>query len=391
MIPDLLIYGSFMLFAIAFMMGLATVFTWVERKQSAVTADRIGANRCYVRLPFTSIKLIAWGLFHGIADGGKLLLKENFTPLTYDRVCYNLAPWLAAVPVLLLFAVVPFGGVFAPAKLVDAATFPDLARHLADFFGERSYVMRVAGLDAGILFVLAVSGIGVLGTMLAGWSSNNKFSLMGAARAASQMISYEVALGFALISMVVTYGTLDLHAMVEWQSQLAWGAVPAWGIFVQPVAFLLFLTASIAENKRIPFDLPECESELVAGYFTEYTGMKMGLFMLSEFITIVVVSALVVTLFLGGYNLPYLTDAGFVFPGGSTWALPHWSVVLLQVGTFSLKTFLVGCFQIQVRWTFPRFRYDQLMAFGWKFLLPLAAVNLVATVCVRALALQGIA
>ena len=185
MIPDLLVYGSFMLFAIAFMMGLATVFTWVERKQSAITSDRIGANRCYVRLPFTSVKLIAWGLFHGVADGGKLLLKENFTPLTYDRVCYNLAPWLAAVPVLLLFAVVPFGGAFAPAKLVDAATFPDLARHLADFFGERSYVMRVAGLDAGILFVLAVSGIGVLGTMLAGWSSNNKFSIMGAARAAS--------------------------------------------------------------------------------------------------------------------------------------------------------------------------------------------------------------
>ena len=145
------IYGSFMLFAIAFMMGLATVFTWVERKQSAITSDRIGANRCYVRFRSRSIKLVAWGLFHGIADGGKLLLKENFTPLTYDRVCYNLAPWLAAVPVLLLFAVVPFGGVFAPAKLVDAATFPNLARHLADFFGERSYVMRVAGLDAGIL------------------------------------------------------------------------------------------------------------------------------------------------------------------------------------------------------------------------------------------------
>jgi len=387
MIPDLLIYGLFMLFAISFMMGLATVFTWVERKQSAITSDRIGANRCYIRLPFTRIKLIAWGLFHGIADGGKLLLKENFTPLTYDRLCYDLAPWLAAVPVLLVFAVVPFGGVLAPARLVDAATFPDLARQLSDFFGERSYVMRVAGLDGGILLVLAISGIGVLGTMLAGWSSNNKFSLMGAARAASQMISYEVSMGFALISMVVTYGTLDLHSMVEWQSRLAWGAVPPWGIFVQPVAFLLFLTAAIAENKRIPFDLPECESELVAGYFTEYTAMKMGLFMLSEFIAIVVISALIVTLFLGGYNLPYLTDAGFVFPGGSNWTLPHWSVVLLQVATFSVKTFLVGCFQIQIRWTFPRFRYDQLMAFGWKFLLPVAALNLVATVCVRSIVL----
>jgi NADH-quinone oxidoreductase subunit H len=251
--------------------------------------------------------------------------------------------------------------------------------------GERSYPMQIAPIDAGVLFVLAISGIGVLGTMLAGWSSNNKFSLMGAARAASQMISYELTLGLTLLSMVVTYGTLDLHAMVEWQSGLLAGFLPAWGIFLQPLALVLFMTAGIAENKRIPFDLPECESELVAGYFTEYTGMKMGIFMLSEFIEIVVLSAIIVTVFLGGYNLPYLTDAGFLFPGGTLWSLPHWVVVMLQVGTFSLKTFLVGCFQIQVRWTLPRFRYDQLMAFGWKFLLPLAAANLVVTVIIRLL------
>ena len=364
---DLAVHGFFMLFAISFLMGLATVFTWVERKQSAITSDRIGANRCYVRIPFTNIKFVAWGLFHGVADGGKLLLKENFTPRTYDRFCYNLAPWLAGVPVLLVFAVIPFGG--------------------ALIVGDRSYVMQIAPLDAGVLFVLAISGIGVLSTMLAGWSSNNKFSLMGAARGASQMISYEVAMGLALISMVVTYGTLDLNAMVQWQSQLLGGLVPAWGIFVQPVAFILFITAGIAENKRIPFDLPECESELVAGYMTEYTAMKMGMFMLSEFIEIVVLSALLVTVFLGGYNLPYFNDSGFAFPGGMNWALPSWAVVVLQVGTFSLKTFLVGCFQIQVRWTLPRFRYDQLMSFGWKFLLPFAAINLVVTVCIRLLTL----
>ena len=383
MIPDLVVHGAFMLFAITFMMLLATVFTWVERKQSAIMSDRIGANRCYVRIPFTNIKFVAWGLFHGIADGGKLLLKENFTPLTYDRLCYNLAPWLAAVPVLLVFAVVPFGGTLVPGRLVDADTFPSLAAGLQAFFGDRTYTMQVAGLDAGLLFVLAISGIGVLGTMLAGWSSNNKFSLMGASRAASQMISYEVAMGLALISMVVTYGTLDLDAMVKWQSGLLLGAVPAWGIVVQPVAFVLFLTASIAENKRIPFDLPEAESELVAGYFTEYTSMKMGLFMLSEFIEIVVISALVVTLFLGGYNLPYMSDAGFAFPGGATWSLPHAAVVFLQVLSFAVKTFIVGCFQIQIRWTLPRFRYDQLMKLGWKVLLPLAAVNLVVTVLLR--------
>ena len=366
MTMDFVVHGAFMLYAISFMMGLATIFTWVERKQSALMSDRIGANRCYVRVPFTNVKFVAWGLFHGIADGGKLLLKENFTPATYDRVCYNLGPWVAAVPVLLLFAVIPFGGTLT--------------------IGGRSYAMQVAELDAGILFVLAVSGIGILGTMLAGWSSNNKFSLMGAARAASQMISYEVAMGLALISMVVTYGTLDLGAMVRWQSQ-TYAGVPAWGIFAQPIAFAIFVTTGVAENKRIPFDLPECESELVAGFYTEYTGMKMGLFMLSEFIAIVVVSALVVTLFLGGYNLPWMTDAGFAFPWGATWSMPPWAVVVLQVGTFSLKTFLVGCFMIHVRWTLPRFRYDQMMAFGWKFLLPLAAVNLTATVFIRYLTL----
>jgi NADH-quinone oxidoreductase subunit H len=196
------------------------------------------------------------------------------------------------------------------------------------------------------------------------------------------MISYEVSMGLAILSVVVTYGTLDLSHMVEWQSKSIFG-LPAWGIFLQPLAFILFITASIAENKRVPFDLPECESELIAGYFTEYTAMKMGLFMLSEFIEIVIVSALAVTLFLGGYNPPYMTDAGFVFPGGATWQLPHAVVVVTQLITFDVKVFIVGCFMIQTRWSLPRFRYDQLMKLGWKFLLPLALANLVVTACVR--------
>ncbi len=373
MTQDLLVHGVFMLYVIVFLMGLATVFTWVERKQSALMSDRIGANRAYIRIPYTQIKLVWMGLFHGIADGLKMILKENFTPATYDRFCYHLAPWLAAVPVLLVFAVVPFGGTLVPGKLFSAEWFPGLVA----FFGDRSYTMQVASLDAGILFVLAISGIGILGTMLAGWSSNNKFSMLGAARAASQMISYEVAMGLALVAMVVTYGSLDLNRMVQWQQE------GAWGIVVQPVAFLLFLTAAIAENKRVPFDLPECESELVSGYFTEYTSMKMGLFLLSEFIEIVVISALVATLFFGGYSLPWLGSNGFSWPGGGTWELPHAVVVLLQVLAFAIKVFLIGCFQILVRWTLPRFRYDQLMALGWKILMPLAAANLVATAIVR--------
>lgn len=376
MTQDLIVYSLFMGYAIAFMVGLATIFTWVERKQSAIMADRIGANRAYIRIPFTRVKLTCMGLFHGLADGAKMLLKENFTPTTYDSFCYNLAPWLAATPVLLVFAVVPFGGVLMPGHFFEAGL-------LRDFFGDRSYAMQVASLDAGVLIMLSISGIGIIGIMLAGWSSNNKFSLLGAARAASQMISYEVVMGLALISLVVTFGTLDIGQMVRLQSGQLFGFLPAWGIFQQPLAFVLFLTASIAENKRVPFDLPECESELVSGYFTEYTAMKMGLFMLSEFITIVVASALLVTMFLGGCNLPYLNDSGFLFPGGSQILLPHLAVVLLQLGTFLVKVFIMGCFMVQIRWTLPRFRYDQLLSFGWKLLMPLAAFNLVITALVR--------
>lgn len=368
MMQDLLVHGVFMLYVVAFLMGFATIFTWVERKQSAVMSDRIGANRAYIRIPYTQVKLIWMGLFHGLADGAKMLLKENFTPATYDRFLYNLAPWVVAVPVLLVFVVVPFGGTVMPGHLLSAEWFPGVAA----FFGDREYQIQIAQLDAGILVVLAISGFGILGTMLAGWSSNNKFSMLGAARAASQMISYEIAMGLALIAMVVTYGTLDLAEMVKWQQG------GAWGIFVQPLAFLLFLTAAIAENKRVPFDLPECESELVSGYFTEYTSMKMGLFLLSEFIEIVVISSLVVTIFFGGYSLPGLTATGFLGI-----ELPHLVVVLLGVLTFMVKVFIVGCFQIQVRWTLPRFRYDQLLDFGWKFLLPIAAVNLAVTALVR--------
>jgi NADH-quinone oxidoreductase subunit H len=237
--------------------------------------------------------------------------------------------------------------------------------------------MQIAAIDAGVLFVLAISGIGILGTMLAGWSSNNKFSMLGAARAASQMISYEVAMGLALVTLVVTYGTVDLFEMVQWQQR------ETWGLFVQPFAFVLFLTAAIAENKRIPFDLPECESELISGYFTEYSSMKMGLFLLSEFIEIVVISALVTTLFLGGYSVPFLRPEGFALPGGGLWELSHLTVTLLQVFGFTAKVFVVGCFMIGIRWTLPRFRYDQLMTLGWKVLLPLAALNLVITAVVR--------
>ena len=370
MTQDLAVRLVFIVYAVGMLMTFGTLLTWVERKQAAVMSDRIGANRAYVRLPFTQIKLVWWGLFHGIADGIKMLLKEDFKPRTYDRVAYAVAPWVVFTPVLLVFAVVPFGGLLDPGRL-----FPSLA----GWFGGRTYAMQIAELDAGLLVVFAFSGLSILGAMLAGWSSANKFSLLGGVRAGSQMISYEVVMGLTVLGLILIYGTVDLGAMVRAQSGTVLGVLPAWGVVLQPFAAVLFLTAAIAENKRIPFDLPEAESELIAGYYTEYSAMKMGLFMFAEFIEIAIIGALFTTLFLGGYNLPYMNDQGFSLPGGHTIALGHGAVVLTQLLVFLVKVMLVCSFQILVRWSLPRFRYDQVLAFAWKILLPLALANLVLT------------
>ncbi len=370
---DLAISLVYIGYALAVLLTLGAVLTWVERKQAAIMSDRIGANRAYLRIPFTQVKLIWLGLFHGMADGLKLLLKEDFKPLAYDKLAYELGPWLAIVPVLLVFAVVPFGGVLDPGRL-----FPGLA----DWFGGRTYPMQIAPIDAGLLVVFAFSGITIIGAMLAGWSSANKFSLLGALRAGSQLISYELVMGLTVLGLILIFGTVDLLSIVQQQSGTVLGFLPAWGIVYQPFAAILFLTAGIAENKRIPFDLPEAESELISGYFTEYSAMKQGVFMLSEFIEIAIIAALFVTLFLGGYNLPWMTDAGFVLPGGHAVALGHGWVVVIQLATFLAKVFVVCSFQILVRWTLPRFRWDQLLRFAWKFLLPLAIANLAITAVV---------
>ena len=296
---DLLITVVYIAYAVGMLMSFGTVLTWVERKQAAVMSDRIGANRAYIRVPYTQIKLIWLGLFHGIADGIKMLVKEDFKPRSYDSLAYAAAPWVVFTPVLLVFAVVPFGGVLDPGRL-----FPSLA----GWFEGRTYPMQIARLDAGLLVVFAFSGLTIIGTMLAGWASANKFSLLGGLRAGSQMISYELVMGLTVLGLILVFGTVDLDAMVRQQSGVALGFLPAWGIVYQPFAAVLFLTAAIAENKRIPFDLPEAESELIAGYYTEYTSMKMGLFMFAEFIEIAIIGALFTTLFLGGYNLPYMND-----------------------------------------------------------------------------------
>jgi NADH-quinone oxidoreductase subunit H len=373
MMQDLVVHAAYIGYALGMLLAFGTVLTWVERKQAAVMADRIGANRAYVRLPFTQIKLIWLGLFHGLADGLKMMLKEDFKPAAYDRFAYAIAPWIVFTPVLLVFGVIPFGGALHPAELFSGIPA------VAQWFGEREYALQIARLDAGLLIIFAFGGLTVIGAMLAGWSSSNKFSMLGALRAGSQMISYELVMGLTVLGLVLIYGTVDLTAIVQQQSGVLLGFLPAWGVFLQPFAAILFITAAMAENRRIPFDLPEAESELIAGYFTEYSAMKMGLFMFAEFIEIAVIAAIFSTLFLGGYNLPYMHDRGFSLPGGLEIAMSHGAVVITQMLTFLAKVLFMSSFQILVRWTLPRFRYDQLLRFAWKFLFPLCLANLVVT------------
>jgi NADH-quinone oxidoreductase subunit H len=235
----------------------------------------------------------------------------------------------------------------------------------------------IAPLGVGILYIFAMSGQGIIGAAIAGWSSDNKFSLMGALRAASQMVSYEVTLGMSLVGAMMIYGTVRLDDMVRWQDD------HAWGIFVQPLAFFLFFAAAVAENKRIPFDLPEAESELVSGYFTEYAGMKFGMFYFAEYAEVVTGSMLIVTIFLGGWALPFLHRDGITIAFGSLtlahWLIPHVWVILIGVVTFFAKVLVVCWMQVFVRWTLPRFRYDQLMKLGWRILLPLSLGNIFVT------------
>ncbi len=371
MIQDLVVYAIYIGYALAVLMTFGTVLTWVERKQAAVMSERIGANRAYVRIPFTQVKLVWLGLFHGLADGLKMMVKEDWRPQSYDAYAYAVAPWVVFTPVLLVFAVIPFGGLLEPGKL-----FPSLA----EWFGGRTYPLQIARLDAGLLIVFAFGGMTIIGAMLAGWASSNKFSMLGALRAGSQMISYELIMGLTVLGLIVVYGTVDLTSIVQQQSGVVLGVLPAWGVVYQPFAATLFMAAAMTENKRIPFDLPEAESELIAGFYTEYSAMKMGLFMFAEFIEIAIIAALFTTLFLGGYNLPYMNDQGFAFPGGHAVALPHGVVVVAQLVTFLVKVLLVSSFQILIRWTLPRFRWDQVLAFAWKFMFPLAVANLVVTV-----------
>ena len=356
-------------FLVLFMvLNLAGVLGWVERKGSALIQDRIGANRASI-FGFAGMGLINTL----VADPIKFLTKEDFIPPAGDRFLHTLAPCLALFPALVTFAVIPFGDVLQ--------------------IGERVINLQVANLNVGILYIFAMTSLGVYGLVIGAWASNNKFSLLGGVRGSAQMISYEVALGLSVIGILMVYGSLDLQEIARSQGTLirdwlpeSWtflkvavGWLPAWGILLQPLAFLLFFTAAIAETRRIPFDLPEAESELVAGSHVEYSGGKFLMFFAAEFAEIVTVAALVTTLFFGGWQVPYLMRDGFHFPWGGSLLLPHLAIVLLQVGAFTFKVLLFCWLQILLRWSVPRFRYDQVMRLGWKMLLPAALVNVMIT------------
>jgi len=351
------------LVVIGMVVGLAGVLGWVERKGSALIQDRIGANRASV-FGFAGAGLVNTMM----ADPLKFFTKEDIVPARADRLLHTLAPCVNMFPVLATFAVIPFGDVLR--------------------VGGRMINLQVAPLNVGILYVLAMTSLSVYGVVLAGWASNDRLSLLGGIRGSAQMISYEIGMGLSIVAMVMAYGSLDLQQMVRAQGYLLGGWLPAWGILYQPVAILVFLCAGIAESKRVPFDLPEGESELVSGYFTEYSGVKYLMFFMTDFVEVIVVAGLITTMFFGGWQVPYLTADGFHFPWGAALLLPQAAVAVLQVLAFMIKVFFFCWFQILVRWTLPRFRYDQVMRLGWKGLLPVALLNVLATAVV-VLARQG--
>ncbi len=367
MLIDFAIKCGVSLLVLLGVLNLAGAQTWLERKQSALMQDRIGANRAYFTVPWwlggapvnwLLRKLGGLGLLHALADVIKLLTKEDLIPAKADRLLHTLAPWLSVFFALIAFASIPIGPT-------------------VELWG-RSIPLQVANVNAGLLVALALASLGVYGVILAGMASGNNLSTIGGLRAASQMLAYEIALGVSLIGVIICYETLDLGLIIQRQGELLWGWLPKWGIFLQPLGCIIFMTAALAETKRIPFDLPEGEPEII-GYFTEYSGMKFGLFFLTDFVEIVLVSALTSVLFFGGWQVPYLTPDGFQFPWDAFVAVPHLAYVGLGLLSFTLKVSFFIFFFMQIRWTLPRFRYDQLMHLGWKILFPLALLNIAVT------------
>jgi NADH-quinone oxidoreductase subunit H len=330
---------------ISFSLVVAMYTTFAERKIAGFMQDRRGPNRAG---PF--------GILQPLADGLKLFFKEEIIPLTSNKGLFVLGPALAMLTALLTSAVIPWG------NQIEIAG--------------RTVSLQVADVNIGVLFVFGVVSLGVYGIMIGGWSSNNKFSLLAAVRGASQIISYELAMGLSLISLLLMTGSLSLKSIVEQQMQGGWGGLLGWNILYQPLAFLIFLICVFAECNRTPFDLPEAESELNFGYHQEYSSMKLGLYLFSEYVNMFISSAVVSTLFFGGYDIPFVDEATLASNIGVN------LVALLGFLTFFTKIAFFLFLFIWVRWTIPRFRYDQLMDLGWRKLIPLALANLLITAVV---------
>ncbi len=351
--------AKFVVVALLFVLPLASLLTWMERRQSAFSQDRLGPHRAHFFSIFGK-PFVAFGLLHIIADAVKMLFKEPFVPRAADRFVFNIAPAIGFITSLLVMALVPFG--------------PDINTGWDGIWG--MIPLQIVRVDTSLLLVFALGSLGVYGSALAGWSSNNRFALLGGLRGAAQSVSYEIALGLTVVGLLIACGTTELSALVLHQGgTLFHGLLPSWGIFLQPMGAILFLTAAIAETKRVPFDLPEGESEII-GYFVEYSSMDFGMFMLGEFVEIITLSALFTTLFLGGWQLPWVLSDHALHLGFTTLSLGPWQYGLVGMVIFGTKVFLMCSLQLQVRWTLPRFRYDQLMHLGWKNLLPLALLNM---------------
>ncbi len=318
---------------------IAVVMTWVERRASAMMQDRLGPNRAG---PF--------GLLQPLADGIKLFTKEDIIPERARKILFVLGPPLFALPAFSAYAVIPFGD-----KIV---------------IGGKEIILQVSDVNIGFLFILALSAIAVYGLVIGGWASNSKYSILGGLRATAQLISYEVPMGLALLTIVLLDGTFSLREIVLQQQGTFLGFLPNWGFFKQPLGFIIFLVAAYAEANRVPFDLPECESELVTGYHTEYGSMRLGLYLFGEYVNLVTLSAITVCLFFGGWSLPYVDMSKFLGP--VSYGIASFFVFFFK------QAFFLFLF-VWVRWTVPRFRYDQLMGLGWKALIPLGLVNLFIT------------
>jgi|688.fasta_scaffold306188_1 NADH-quinone oxidoreductase subunit H len=333
------------------LLGIALYTTFAERKVAGVMQDRYGPNRAG---PF--------GLLQPLADGVKLFFKEEVIPLSANKWLFILGPSLAMFTALISGAVIPWGGEL-------------------ELFGRR-ISLTIANPDIGILYVFAVVSLGVFGIMVGGWASNNKFSLLAAIRGASQLISYELAMGLSLIALLLVTGTMNLGEIVSQQMQGRWGGFLGWNVFVQPLGFLIFIVCVFAECNRTPFDLPEAENELNMGYHQEYSSLKLGFFLFAEYINMIVSSAVMATLFFGGFDIPFVDEASLAQSWGQNTVTVLGTLMLLAKIVFFLFLFM------WVRWTIPRFRYDQLMDLGWKKLIPLALVNMLVTGALS-LALRG--